>query len=99
MSDEHAKQIASYKTLVEALRSELNWYKAKDREYREAVETLASERAANALLTAELEAIKAKPIPVFEFDDGYGGDFVEEIDVDWVPTLPAGTKLYYLGPE
>ncbi len=52
----------AYKTLVSSLESQLSYYRAEHdkvaREYREAVNTLDSERQMNSILTEELEDAK-----------------------------------------
>jgi hypothetical protein len=60
-SDMHPKQESAYKSLVAALRGQLTEVQKEAAKNAEAVNTLASERAANAQLTAELEAARAAP--------------------------------------
>jgi Lar family restriction alleviation protein len=60
-SDMHPKQESAYKSLVAALRSQLTEVQKESAKNAEAVNTLASERAANEQLTAELEAARAAP--------------------------------------
>ena len=52
------KRVSSYRTLVSSLESQLSRHRANASEAAEAIRTLDSERAANAVLTAELAAYR-----------------------------------------
>lgn len=57
------KRCNSYATLVKSLEDQLAHHRAKAKQYAEAVATLESERAANALLTEQLEVAQAQSAP------------------------------------
>lgn len=45
--------------------------------------------------TDQINMLRDAPIPVWElFSDGWDG--VDELDSDWLQTLPIGTRLYYI---
>ena len=51
------RQVAAYKLFTESLEKQLSHHSAKADEYRAAIETLESERQANAILTAERDEL------------------------------------------
>lgn len=60
MSDNTCKRCAAYASLIKALEYQLEYHRANAVIYREAVETLQSERDANARLTGELDTNNKK---------------------------------------
>lgn len=57
--DESAKKIAAQALLIKSLEEQRSTLRKLEAEGREARETLGSERAANAILTAEIEALRS----------------------------------------
>lgn len=52
------KQIAAYELRIKSLTEQLNYHRGLERQYQNAISTLESERAANAILTKELADIQ-----------------------------------------
>ena len=57
MVDENCARCRALCGLVASYETELRWYRDNQMKYQEAIQTLDSEREANAVLTAELERI------------------------------------------
>lgn len=57
---QQCKRCSAYATLVKAQEDQLSYHRAQADKYREAIDTLHSERQANAVLTEELELRRAE---------------------------------------
>lgn len=89
------RRCASYKTLVASLESQLARYKTQMVRSSETIDALASERKANAILTAEIEALQHKLWCAEVNSDGYK-EHIAELERDKINLADDKNKQAHL---